>query len=122
MIAKPPSRRPLLGLLCCVLALCGACSRGHTVPEGVAYASYRPSGTGGDSAQLAGVLEVVSGCLVVREGMTSRHVLPVWPDSRLPAEVGQQVNLEGGYVDQPSDVSIPGVCAQLQLETFIVHR
>jgi len=54
--------------------------------------------------------------------MTSRHVLPVWPDSRLPAEVGQQVNLEGGYVDQPSDVSIPGVCAQLQLETFIVHR
>lgn len=71
---------------------------------------------------MAGVLEVVSGCLVVREGMTSRHVLPVWPDSRLPAEVGQQVNLEGGYVDQPSDVSIPGVCAQLQLETFIVHR
>lgn len=115
-------RRAAVGLATsAALTLAGGCSRGYSPPEGVAIATYQPRGTGGDSALLAGTLEVVGGCLVVREADGAR-TLPIWPSDRLPAQIGEAVSVGGGGRETATGASIPQVCADLALPMFQVNR
>lgn len=115
-------RRAALGItLLGALSFACGCARAYAPPDDVAYATYVPVGRGGDSALLSGVLEVVSGCLVVRES-DGRLILPIWPGPRLPAQVGQTVDVRGGFRQSAGDSTIPQVCAALGLEMFQVNR
>jgi hypothetical protein len=88
-----------------VLAVATACGDPSAAPTQTAtdVALYEPEGAGGHDAQLAGVLDRVEGCVVVRVGEPTTLVVPVlpvgarWDGDELVA-VGQRHRL-GDHVD-----------------------
>jgi len=129
-------RTSLGGTLIVSLAVLGFTGCTPTEPtgplEGLPYdvATYEPSGSGGDSAGLTGMLTDQDGCLVIEEEQ-GEHILPIWPrpmvsssDGRLKIagstyELGNSVAVGGGFADA-FETDLPQACASLDLSRFIV--
>jgi hypothetical protein len=114
------------------LALCGACSQGHSLPSplptDVPYAYHLQTEPGGSGALLEGTLELQDGCLVVLpsyEGVDDDlppavPVLPIavttWDGTTLAVDgeataVGEEITLGGGSHAEPTDAAfVPQTC------------
>ena len=118
-----------------VLPMLAACAGAE--PEGEAlvidFATYEPTGTGGDSALLEGTLADRGGCLVI-EDATGGDVLPVWPSNRVSAsstgglrlmgadyELGDTIAVGGGFAER-LEAKIPESCTALALQLFLVSQ
>ncbi len=98
----------------------------------IALATYDPTGTGGDSAQLAGELIDLDGCLVVRQA-DGTVLVPIWPDARIVGDqlellgrsysLGDMIDVGGGGTTSESMAwAIPEVCRALDLPMWIVSQ
>lgn len=118
-----------------VLQMLAACAGSEPAGEPLVidFATYEPTGTGGDSALLEGTLADRGGCLVI-EDASGGDVLPVWPGNRVslpPAgglrlmgagyELGDTIAVGGGFAER-LEANIPEPCAALRLQVFLVSQ
>lgn len=118
-----------------VLAAATACgSSARPTDSATDVALYQPEGAGGHDAQLAGVLDRVDGCVVVRVGEPATPVVPVlpvgtrWDDDELLAvgerlRLGDHVEWRGGELasgDTSWLVQVPTGCEDVDM--WVVHR
>ncbi|MDE0546221.1 hypothetical protein [Microbacterium sp. C7(2022)] len=111
--------------------LVGCTTQGGTATGTIA--TYEPSGEGGFTAALEGVVSSRNGCLVIEPDGGGAAVVPVFPSTLLrvddsgplwqdaPLNNGDRISLGGGYVDaQTVDVEAGAAC--VVGEVFIVSQ
>lgn len=120
----------VLGLF--ALSGCGSLGSGGDSLD-LAFATYEPSGSGGDAAQLRGVLADRDGCLVVR-GEDGEESLPIWPRDQISLratqprieifgdghELGESIEVAGGYTDPYEGPEVPRDCRAPAIPWFVV--
>ncbi|WP_299037440.1 hypothetical protein [uncultured Pseudokineococcus sp.] len=110
-----PARRGAALVLVAALAGCGE-SAPTTREDGLAVAYDEPTGGGGNSALLTGVVEDLDGCLVVQQdgGGQEEPYVPVFPSNDSTARdvtEGSTVELGGGWTPElDADADIPDAC------------
>ena len=133
------ARTAVVGMM--VLALTAGCGGSSPAPAPTDVAVYDPSGgPGGFAALLAGTLERVDGCVVVRDDSTGIRVadsVPVFPrgvhwdgDALVVGgtkyRLGEHVEFGGGVLAEvgesaPLAADVPAACAGRQLWLISAH-